>query len=135
MVIGYRLAPVVPLYAFGPWAVHVNNLLVLIGFYLFAVSGAKAGILKPLRHPMLLGFSAWAVGHLLVNGDLASVILFGGLLAWALLEISWINRAEPEWTPPERKSPRRQIGIAASAVLAYGVVAAIHAWLGVWPFG
>lgn len=134
MVIGYRWAPVITIYTLGPWATHVNNLLVLIGFYLFAVSGSKAGILKPMRHPMLLGFSAWAVGHLLVNGDVASLILFGGLLAWAQLEISWINRAEPDWVPFERKPAGRQVGIAASAVVAYGVVAMIHAWLGVWPF-
>jgi uncharacterized membrane protein len=45
----------------------------------------KTGTLRgKLRHPQLLAVKTWAVAHLLVNGDLASIMLFGGLLAWAV---------------------------------------------------
>lgn len=135
MVVGYRAAPVVPVWQPPYFLTHVNNLLVLIAFYLFAVSGAKTRLHQRLRHPQLTGFGLWAFAHLLVNGDLASIILFGGLLAWAVAAVVVINRAEPAWTPPPVGPVRKEFTAAAAALVLYGVVAAIHAWLGVWPFG
>jgi uncharacterized membrane protein len=87
-----------------------------------------------MRHPQLIGFKTWAVAHLLVNGDWASVILFGGLLAWAVAEVIVINRAVPEWEPPEWKGPSAEIKAVLFAVVAFAVVAGIHMWLGYWPF-
>ena len=60
----------------------------LIAFYLFAASGMKTRVTAMTRHPQLIGFSLWAVAHLLVNGDLPSLVLFGGLLVWALVEMA-----------------------------------------------
>lgn len=87
-----------------------------------------------MRHPQLTGFKAWAVAHLLVNGDLASVVLFGGLLAWAVLEVIVINRAEPEWTPPAWGGRAAEIRAVVGAVVLFAIVAAVHTWLGYWPF-
>lgn len=135
MVIGYRQYAGPFFWAPHPALVGINNLLVLAGFYFFAASGTKAWVTTRTRHPQLIGFSLWAVGHLLVNGDMASFILFGGLLAWALVEMAVISAAEP-WTPPRREvKPRKEVTTALSAVAVYFVVAAIHGWLGVWPFG
>ena len=135
MVVGYRGAEVVQLWYPPAFLTHVNNLLMLLAVYLFAASGMKTLVTRAIRHPQLTGFKAWAVAHLLVNGDLASVILFGGLLAWAVVSVILINRAQPVWTKPERSTPGREIGAIVGAVVVTGVIGWIHNLLGYWPFG
>ncbi len=135
MVVGYRGANVVNLWYPPAFLIHLNNLLMLLAFYLYAASGMKTRITQVIRHPQLTGFKTWAVAHLLVNGDLASVILFGGLLAWAVVAVVQINRAVPEWNPPPPAPVGKEIGAVVGAVVVMGIVAAIHIWLGVNPFG
>ena len=135
MVIGYRGAEVVPLWEPPAFLRHVNNLLMLLAFYLYAASGMKTRITAVIRHPQLTGFKTWAVAHLLVNGDLASVVLFGGLLAWAVVAVIAINRATPRPAPPPPVSMGKEIGAVVGAVIVTGVVSGIHTWLGYNPFG
>jgi len=135
MVIGYRGAEVVPLWEPPAFLRHVNNLLMLLAFYLYAASGMKTRITAVIRHPQLTGFKTWAVAHLLVNGDLASVVLFGGLLAWAVVAVIAINRATPRPAPPPPAPMGKEIGAVVGAVIVTGVVSGIHTWLGYNPFG
>ncbi|MBM9594815.1 NnrU family protein [Roseitranquillus sediminis] len=135
MVIGYRSAEGAFFWGRSQALVGINNLLVLIGFYLFAAAGMKTRVTRLTRHPQLIGFSLWAVGHLLVNGDVPSLILFGGLLVWALVEMVLINRAEPAWTPPPPAPISKEIRAVVGGIVLYVVVALIHGWLGYWPFG
>lgn len=136
MVIGYRAADLTMWWEPTPMLKGINNLLVLIGFYLFAASGAKSRLGVRMRHPQLIGFSLWAVAHLLTNGDMPSVVLFGGLLLWALAEIVIINRADPRWRAPAHPIPmRKEWTTAAAALVVYGVVGLIHGWIGPNPFG
>ncbi len=135
MVIGYRGANTV--YVWGPPAflTHVNNLLMIIAFYFYAASGAKTRITQMVRHPQLTGFKTWAIAHLLVNGDLASIILFGGLLAWAVISVIVINRAEPQWVRPAQAPLRKEFTTIIATLVVVGVVMFIHNWLGVQPWG
>ncbi len=137
MVVGYRAWLPSSVWWTGSAAtVGINNLLVLVAFYLFAASGMKTWVARRYRHPQLTAVILWAVGHLLVNGDAPSLVLFGGLALWALAAIWLINRAEPRWTPPVAEaSVGREIGAAVGAVLLYGAVGLVHGWLGYWPFG
>ncbi|MFD1797492.1 hypothetical protein FQV27_11960 [Paracoccus aurantiacus] len=137
MIWGYRIAPVDAVWwGPSPMMKGINNLLVLAAFYLFAASGIKTGITRRLRHPQLLAVSLWAVAHLLVNGDLPSLVLFGGLLAWAIVEIIVINRSAPDWQPPAHAVPIRKEAMALiGAIVVFGVVGLVHAWLGYDPFG
>lgn len=136
MVIGYRMAPPDPFWWGASAATKgINNLLVLVAFYLFAAAGMKTAITRHIRHPQLTGFALWAFAHILPNGDLASLILFGGLLVWALVEMAVINRAQPGWTPPPPVPARKEVMAAVGALLVFGVVAMIHTWLGYNPFG
>lgn len=136
MVLGYRAADGAVWWGPSPMLKGINNLLVLIGFYLFAASGAKSRLGVRLRHPQLIGFSLWAAAHLLVNGDTKSMVLFGGLLIWALVEIMVINAANPRLTPPAHPIPlRKEWTTAAAAIGVFLVVGLIHGWIGPNPFG
>ncbi len=135
MVIGYPRATHMPLWFAPGWMGHLNNLLMLIGFYVFGIGMAKGALSQKIRHPMLLGVTIWAVAHLMVNGTLAGVILFGGLGAWAVVSMLLINAQQPAWTPPARKPGPRDAVAAGVVLVVYGVVGMIHLWLGVNPFG
>lgn len=135
MVIGYRGAAQVDLWYPPAFLTHLNNLLMILAFYFYAASGMKTAITRKVRHPQLTGFKTWAIAHLLVNGDLASVILFGGLLAWAVVEVIVINRADPDWTPPPPAPMGKEIGAIVGTLVVVGVVMLIHNWLGVQPWG
>jgi uncharacterized membrane protein len=135
MVIGYRAADYVPLWSLPPFMVHVNNLLMVFAFYLYAASGMKTAITQRIRHPQLTAVKIWAFAHLLVNGDLASVVLFGGILAWAVVSVIVINRAVPNWIPPKQAPASREVMAIVGTIVVVGVVMGIHNWLGVQPWG
>ncbi len=115
--------------------VGINNLLMLLSIYLFAAAGARTALARRMRHPMLIAVKAWALAHILVNGDLPSFILFGGLMAWAVVEVIVINRSEPDWTRPEPAPKSNEVKAAIITLAMYGVIAGIHYWLGYPTFG
>jgi uncharacterized membrane protein len=135
MVMGYRGVEHVDLWYPPTFLTHVNNLLMLLAFYLYAASGMKTRITAVIRHPQLTAVKTWAVAHLLVNGDLASLVLFGGILAWAVVSVILINRAEPRPAAPAPAPVGKEIGAVVGAVVVFGAVAWAHNWLGVWPYG
>lgn len=135
MVLGYRGAEVVDLWYPPEWLRHVNNLLMLLAVYLFAASGMKTAITRVIRHPQLTAVKTWAVAHLLVNGDLASVVLFGGLLAWAVVAVIAINRAVPRPAPNPPAPAGKEIGAVVGAVVVALAIGWVHAWLGYPVFG
>lgn len=134
MVIGYRGADVVDVWYPPSFMVHINNLLVLIALYMMSPAPKRGKLLQGMRHPMQTGFGLWAGAHLLVNGDLASIILFGGLLAWTIVTAQVINRAQPEWTRNTGGSYAKDGMFLVGSVILLGVIGFIHSWLGVWPF-
>ena len=134
MVVGYRMWWADLAYAPPVWGKHLNNLLMLFAVYLFAAAGMKTAITRKIRHPQLTGVKLWAVAHLLANGDWASVVLFGGLLIWAVVEVILISRATT-WEKPAPAPMGKEIGAVVGTVLVYGVIAYIHILLGYMPFG
>ncbi|SFR40796.1 NnrU family protein [Litoreibacter janthinus] len=138
MVVGYRGADSDQVWYPPSFFGHINNLLMLLAFYVFGASAAKPAKVwlgTKLRHPQLTAVKIWAVAHLLANGDLASIILFGGMLAWAVISVILINRAEGPWTPPAQAPAKKEIVLVVITLVLFSVVAGIHAWLGVNPFG
>jgi uncharacterized membrane protein len=137
MIFGYRAADVIVVWSPPPFLWHVNNLLMLIALWVFGSSQIKGGKAWPAsrtRHPQLLAVKIWALAHLLVNGDLASVLLFGGLMAWAVGEVIAINRAEPQWTAPTPAGRASYVRLAVITLVLYGLIGGVHIWLGVAPF-
>lgn len=119
----------------APWLTGVNNLLVAAGFYLFVASGMGVWGARVMRHPQLSAVILWAVAHLLVNGDLASIVLFGAFLLWAVASILLINRDAPLWTPPPRQPLGKEVTAVILAAVLYAGVGYLHGWIGPWPFG
>lgn len=114
------------------WLLHVTLLLMIPVFILLVAAYAPTGHIKAkLKHPMVLAVKIWAFAHLLANGDIASVVLFGGFLAWGIVDrISLKKRGDIGGAAALRISSRGDV-IAVVAGLALYVVFAfyLHEWL------
>lgn len=132
-----RQAPVV-LYAPPVWARHLSGLLVLVAFWLVVAARVPRNHFKAvLGHPMVAGVKLWAFAHLLANGMLADVLLFGGFLVWAIVLFASARRRDrlagvkppaPVWG---KTLVTIVVGTVAWAVFAFW----LHALLfGVRPF-
>ena len=88
IVQGYAQAKLAPtlLYVTPSWLGHVSALLMLPVFILFIAPYFPGKIRAMTKHPQLIAVKLWAVSHLLVNGMLADVILFGAFLIWAVVD-------------------------------------------------
>lgn len=134
MVVGYRGSETVPVYTPFSGAGHLNNFLMVIAVICMGAGSSRGRMKTWLRHPMLTGVIIWAIGHMLVNGDIASIILFGGLGLWAVIEIILINKAEGAWVRPEAGPASRDIRLLVISAVVFIVIVSIHMWLGYSPF-
>ena len=133
MILGYQQAAVVNIWFPPTWTVHLNNLMMLAAVFVYGMSATKGRLRGAMRHPQLTAVKIWAVAHLLVNGHLASLILFGGLLAWAVLEVVVINRSE-DWVRPEPGPAKKDVLLVVITLVLFFAMTFVHNWLGVWPF-
>ncbi|WP_028879088.1 NnrU family protein [Terasakiella pusilla] len=124
MVVGWRsIESVTPLYDFYDLAAFPALIIVLIGFVLIAASILPSNFRRLIRHPQLTGFSLWAFAHLLLNGDLRTTVLFGGLLAWSLATMALLNKRDGTFAPPAKVLPHKGVMVAALGfVLFIGAV-------------
>ena len=102
IVIGWRAAPFVEIWSPPVWTRHVVALLMWPAFVLMFSAYLPGHIRARARHPMLAAIKLWATAHLLTNGDLASIILFGSLLAWGVGARILIKRQERAEGAPRR---------------------------------
>lgn len=137
MYFGYGAAKVDNVFWWGrnPALVGINNLLMMLAVYLYAVSGMQTALARRIRHPQLTAVKTWALAHLLVNGDLASFVLFGGLLGWAVVSVIVINRAQPEWTRPTPRGAKNEVIAVVATLVLVGLIMWVHNWLGYQPWG
>ena len=91
-------SPFIALYDPPAWGPHATFLLMFFAFLLFGVFLYPCRLKKKLRTPFALVVLLWGAGHLLANGDLATVVMAAGLMlvATIMLILAWKNRAEPE---------------------------------------
>jgi uncharacterized membrane protein len=121
------------------WTRHLAGLLMLASFVMLAAAYVPGNAIKArLKHPMVLGVKTWAVAHLLANGTLAALLLFGSFLVWAIFDFRSArqrDRAAGTAYPGGRSGPTLVtvvVGIVAWAAFAFWA----HGWLiGVRPFG
>ena len=118
---------------------HAAALLTLIAFVLLAATYVPRNHIKArLHHPMVAGVKIWAFAHLISNGSLADVVLFGSFLAWAVLSFSAARRRDR--TQDIRYAPGTASGTAISVVVGIAAWAVFAFWahgllIGVRPFG
>ena len=141
LVIGYGAARQSPVVLFVPpvWTRHLAALLTIPAFVLLAAAYVPGNAIKrAVGHPMMAGIKVWALAHLLANGTLADVLLFGTFMAWAVLGFIAARRRDRAagTTYPAGPGSRTAIAVAVGLV-AWAVFAfALHRPLiGVAPFG
>ncbi len=143
IVWGYGLARQAPVLLYTPPAGlrHLALLLMLPVFVLLFAAYLPGRIQRAAKHPMLLAVKCWALAHLLANGTLADVLLFGGFLAWAVADRISVKRRAAAGL---MRRPPALPGSAANDAIALvgGLVVYVlfvfwaHAWLfGVNPMG
>jgi uncharacterized membrane protein len=99
---------------------HITVALMLPAVILVVASYIRGRIYAMLKHPMLAGVKLWAAAHLLANGDLGSIILFGSFLAWAVFDrISLKRRADGGGPPIPVGGPTNDLIAVAVGVIAY----------------
>ncbi|MET0967798.1 MAG: NnrU family protein [Tardiphaga sp.] len=99
---------------------HVTIALMLPAVILVVAAYLRGRIYVVVKHPMLAAVKLWALAHLLVNGDLGSIILFGAFLAWAVVDrISLKRRADPGSPPIPVGGPMNDVIAVAVGIVAY----------------
>lgn len=141
IVWGYGASREVPVALWVPpiWTRHLAALLTLPAFVLLAASHVPGTRIKArLGHPMVVGVKLWAFAHLIANGTLADALLFGGFLAWAVVDFRSArlrDRVAGTRYPAGHASKDAVavvVGFVAWAVFAFW----LHGWLiGIRPFG
>jgi uncharacterized membrane protein len=104
------------------WTKHLAALLVLFAFIMLVASYSRGHIYTTLKHPMLAAVKLWALAHLMANGDLGSIILFGSILAWAVIDrISLKRRTDPGAPPIPVGGMRNDVIAIFGGVVLYAV--------------
>jgi len=129
MVMGWQHTTPSHLYALPAFTQPLALLLMLSGFICLAAANLPANIKRIIRHPQLTGLLLWASAHLMLNGDSRSLLLFGGLGLWALLEIIFISRREGAWVKAEHTSWSKTALAIVIGGLMFSALAFFHPYL------
>lgn len=141
IVWGYGLTRTAPVELWSPpvWTRHAASLLTLVAFVLLAAAYVPGTRIKAaVGHPMVVGTKVWAFSHLLANGRLADVVLFGAFLAWAVVLYAASRRRDRRLGIRYVAGPasRDAIAVAVGVAAWFAFALWLHAWLiGVQPFG
>jgi uncharacterized membrane protein len=126
IISGWQSTASVEIYAIPDWGGPAAGVLTLLAFILFFAPYPPNNFKRILRHPQLVGTILWGLGHLLSNGDERSAVLFGGLTAWAIVEILLINRRDGDWIKPSREPFLKDFSLILFSILAFTVVLFTH---------
>ena len=124
IVLGWRLSDFVPAYEPPTWGRHANFGLTFLAFLSLGIFLFRGKLRQVLRFPMGIAVLLWSAGHLLANGDLRSLVLFGGLVVSAILLIA-IGMALGARPSPEVRGGHDLLSLAIGAAL-YGAMTQLH---------
>jgi uncharacterized membrane protein len=131
---GYGQARQDPVLLYAPpvWMRHLSALIMVPVFPLILAAYLPGRIKAALKHPMLAGVKFWALAHLLANGMLADVLLFGSFLAWAVADrISFKRRV----VRPIQTAPPSKMNDVIAVVAGLAIYVAFVLWLHTWMIG
>lgn len=138
---GYGLARYDPVVLWQPPVAmrHIASLLTLFSFILLTAAYVPGNSIKArLRHPMILGVKLWAFAHLLANGMLADLVLFGAFLLWAVLDYRAARERDREQSISygQGKLVPSIVAVVIGTLLWAAFAFWLHRWwIGVAPFG
>lgn len=132
IVWGYGLARQEPVVIYVPpdWLRHLAMLLLVFVFPLLVATYFPGRISHAVKHPMLVATKVWAFSHLLMNGMLHDLLLFGAFLAWAVIDrISMKKREQRPLPGAPASSMNDVIAVVAGLGLYAAFVFKLHGWL------
>ncbi len=134
IVVGYGMARQSPVVLYNPpfFLRHLALLLLLPVFPLVLAAYVPGRIQRAARHPLLLATKLWATAHLLANGTLADVLLFGGFLVWAVADRISLKRRAPRPVPG---APARAGNDVIVVVAGLALFVVFYLWLHQWLIG
>ncbi|HJP04588.1 MAG: hypothetical protein CL799_03065 [Chromatiales bacterium] len=125
IIAGKIIAPEVEVWDPPDWGARTTGMLVLLGCILFMGLFLPTNLRRLTRHPMLWGMSCWGAGHLFANGDLDSILLFGGFAGYALISIWSLNR-RGETGDSEKYALWKDLVVVIAGMVAYGALLWLH---------
>ena len=136
----YRAAGYIDIWVPPHWIRHVTEALVWPAIIFVVAAYVPSNIKRVLQHPMLAAVKLWALAHLLANGDLGSIILFGSILAWAVYDRIAVKQrgeaAAPAAIAPSCGYRNDFIVVVAGTLLYFALGFWFHPWvIGVPVFG
>ena len=128
LVYGFAKAPVIQVWSPPGWTRWVAIVLMLPAFIFLVAAYVPGRIKEKLKHPFLVAIKTWALAHLIANGDLASIILFGSFLAYAVYDRITLKRREATGivTVPATGPPRNDV---IAVLLGTALYVAFLIWL------
>ena len=137
LIWGYGVARTDPivLYTLPIWTRWLSALLMLPVFPLLLAAYLPGRIKTAFKHPLLNAVKFWAFAHLLVNGTLADVLLFGGFLVWAVADrISFKRRVQRRISTAPPAAWNDAIALAVGLAFYFVFILWLHVrWIGVSP--
>ena len=125
IILGMSRAKFVPVYTPPAWSMLIANLAMPVAFCLLVAAYVPNNFRRVLRNPMLSAVLVWAMAHLLANGDLASILLFGMFGVYAVIDIISLKRRSPAEIPA-RQALSRDFLVLAFGFVAFWVVRYLH---------
>jgi uncharacterized membrane protein len=108
----YRATGWVDVWSPPRWTFYITQILMWPASICVVAAYSRGNIWRALKHPMLVGVKTWAVAHLISNGDLGSIVLFGSILAWAVYDRITLKRRTDPGAPSIPVGGNRQDTIA-----------------------
>lgn len=128
IIVGKAYAPYVHLWVPPVWGRHAAHGLMLPALILLPAANMPTNIKRFTRHPMLWGVTLWALAHLLANGDLASLILFGGFGVYSLFDM-WSANRRGATLSTEMLPMKKDVMVVVAGLVTYALFAFLHPYL------
>lgn len=130
MVLGFRGVET-PVVLFDIYMIAIIPALIMIlaAMILITASVIKSNFSIKIRHPQLTGFGLWAFAHFLINGELHTSVLFGGLSFWAVASIYLINRRDGAFEKAARQLPHKGAMVVAGGFCLFIALVMAHGYI------
>jgi uncharacterized membrane protein len=128
IIIGKGRAEYMPIWDPPDWSYHVTQIAMLMALIFLPAAYMPTNLKRFLRHPFLTGIALWSLSHLPVNGDLASMVLFGGFGAFALFDM-WSSNRRGAIKSNQQVPIYRDIVLVALGVILFSVIIHLHPYL------